>query len=72
MAEQREAPQPQSFTEYVLEAGERLLDGLMTEREFATAIARAAAGEQPFTDAATDCTVDPDTGELEPGEAVTS
>lgn len=44
----------QSFPEYAAETLGRLLDGLMTEREFATAIARAAAGEMPFTDAATD------------------
>lgn len=44
----------QSFSDYVLEAVGHLMEGLTTEREFATRIARAAAGEQPGTDAATD------------------
>lgn len=48
----------QSFSDYVMECVEHLMEGLTTEREFATRIARAAAGEQPGTDAATDLEFD--------------
>ena len=44
----------QSFSDYVMECVEHLMSGLTTEREFAIRIARAAAGDQPGTDAATD------------------
>lgn len=49
---------PQSFTDYVLELFEHFTGGLLTEREFAHKVAEAAAGRAPFTDEATDLTVE--------------